>query len=762
MAQALPQAVGSVQYYLNHIAQYDREFKKWEGRAEKIIRKYKDEGRSDRNSSSRFNILWSNVQTLKAATFSRLPKPDVSRRYKDNDPVGRVASLMIERALEFEVDHYPDFHDSLKHAVYDRFLGGRGCAWVRYEPVFTQEQDGTDEEQVTEDVETESQVSEELDYECAPTDYVHWRDFGHSIARTWEEVSIIWRKVYLTRDALEERFGEEAKNVPLDSSPQDKTNKTDPDGVGSRALVYEIWDKDTGCAYWLSKSKKDFLDEQEDPLGLEEFFPCPRPLYATVTNDKLEPIPDFALYQDQAAQLDLLSDRIDGLVKALQVRGIYDAAVPELARLFSEGTNTSLLPVKNWAAFAEKQGLKGAIDLVDLQPIASALNECYAAFKAIKDQIYELTGIADIIRGETMASETATAQGIKDKYATLRLKTYQDEVARYATDLLRLKAEIICNHFDPQTILKMSGAAQFTQEDQQYIPQAIAMLKDSVLRNFRINVAADSLLYLDENQEKQDRMEFLAATSGFIEKLVQAGQVAPQVLTLGVDMLKFGVTGFRVGKGLEGVIDSLADQLRDQAKQPKPPAPDPEQVKAQAAQQSQQMTLQAKQQGDAMQIQHEKEMETFRQQAQQAQFAQQSQIESQRNQMQAEHEYRLEEMRQQHAAYLKQQELDAQQAFDRWKAELDANTKIVVAEIAAKTSLQTTAMSASAKSDTTDVAEDGTTKTKSGLTGLVDSMNQNMEKLMQAHQDSHKEIVAVLSKPKQVIRGSDGRVSGVA
>jgi hypothetical protein len=109
--------------------------------------------------------------------------------------------------------------------------------------------------------------------------------------------------------------------------PDDQKNKngTDTNEVNKRALLYEIWDKDTGKVVFLSKSSSKIIDEQDDPLELEEFFPCPPPLYATLTTDTLVPLPDFTLYQDQARELDTLSDRIDGLIQQLQVKGCYDA-----------------------------------------------------------------------------------------------------------------------------------------------------------------------------------------------------------------------------------------------------------------------------------------------------------------------------------------------------------------------------------------------------------------------------------------------------
>jgi hypothetical protein len=113
--------------WLQVISTYDNEFKKWEARTSKIVRRYRDDNRSQSNNdTSRFNILWSNIQTLVPAVYAKMPKAVAKRRFGDNDQVGRVASQIIERALDFEIEHYPDFRAAMKYAVYDRFLGGRG------------------------------------------------------------------------------------------------------------------------------------------------------------------------------------------------------------------------------------------------------------------------------------------------------------------------------------------------------------------------------------------------------------------------------------------------------------------------------------------------------------------------------------------------------------------------------------------------------------------------------------------------------------
>ncbi len=699
MAEVAKQAGADVQVWLSHVSAYEREFKKWEGRSQKIIDRYRDEKRKTSDSLAKFNILWSNVQTLVPATFARLPQPDVSRRFKDNDPIGRVASLIIERALEFEIQNYPDYRQSLKATVYDRFLGGRGTAWARYEPHIRAVQMGEPEDglTVTEDID---KPQEELDYECAPVDYVHWRDFGHTVARTWEEVTGVWRKVYMTREACIERFGEKLGNkIPLDSRPDDlKKGETLTNDQYARALIYEIWNKEDKKALWLSKSLGKFVDEKDDPLGVEGFFPCPRPLYATLTNDSLVPVPDFTLYQDQANELDTLAERISGLINALKVRGVYNSEFQELQRLFTEGENNTLIPIKNFAAFAEKQGLKGAIDLVDLQPIAAALLAAYEAMEQVKQQIYDITGLADIVRGQSQASETATAQQIKGQYASMRLNSMKHDVAQFATEVLQLKAQIMCGKFDPDTLLKISAADQLSDVDKEMVPQALEMLKSNPMRSFRIEIAADSLVQMDEEQEKKDRMEMLTAIGGYLEKALPVVQGAPEVAPMVLELMKFAVTAFKVGKGVEGMIDETMDKVKAgiEAKAGQPPPPDPEMVKVQAEQKAEQARLQAEQQSEMARAQADMAIERAKMQMQNDMECQRMGMEMQFEQQRLE----MERVAQERQAQVDMQMEQMHMALEQFKAIKQAETSIVVAEIGAKATLsaqQETAADTAAK-----------------------------------------------------------------
>ena len=736
---------------------YERSFKRWEARVDRIVKKYKDDSRYDRNPNARFNILWSNVQTIQPAIFARLPRPDVSRRFRDNDPIGRVASMMLERALEFELEHYGDYKSAMNNSVLDRLLGGRGVAWVRYEPHIVGEaagmaegapEDGysvtedTDEAETPEGMENEDQ--ERIEYECAPVDYVHWKDFGHTVARTWEEVTAVWRKVYMSRPALVERFGEElGYKIPLDTKPDDlKQSYKSDDGV-YEALIYEIWDKETGKVLWISKSLGKILDERDDPLQLENFWPCPKPLYATLTTDSLEPIPDFVIYQDQARELDVLCDRIDGLINALKVRGVYDASATELQRLFSEGENNTMIPVSNWMAFAEKQGMKGAIDLVDLTPFASALMSCYQAMEQVKGQIYELMGIADIQRGQTDPNETLGAQIIKSNNAAGRLKTQQHAVVDFATSLLSIKAQIICNHFTDDTLIQISGAMQLSPQDQQLIPQAIALLRNEASKNFRIEVTSDSMIYQDEQQEKADRMAFLSAVGGFIQQAVPMVQQAPELAPMALEMLKFGVTAFKAGKQLEGIIDETADKLRDAAKQAEgQPKPMPielqkAQMDSQAKMQQIQMQSQLEQQKMMAQMELEKAKQEYQAQENQLKF----QLEEQRNQM----------------------DMEMQMKVAQMKSMTERNTQVLLAHINNGAKIEVARIGA----DESDGAQAYMTEES-----LAHAMEHPMQPIANAIGQGNAQMAQAISalvdtineqhnRPKTVIRGQDGKIIGV-
>jgi hypothetical protein len=721
--------------WLSELKLSKKEDEKWSERAKKIVRRYRDERTGWADNTKRYNILWSNIQTMLPALYGKTPRADVQRRFKDQDPIGRTAAQILERALQYEIDHYGDFDASIKNAVLDRLLPGRGVVWVRFE---TKERDEAyaDPEVLEEGNEEVTDSQPEVpnsQYECTPVDYVFWEDFRCSPARTWDEVTWVARRVYMTQKDGIERFGEDFKDVPLTHEPigldELKNQQIEVSDMGDmkKAQVWEIWVKPTKTVFWVAEGCQNTLDEKEDPYGLDSFWPIPRPLYATQTTDTLVPVPDFAQYQDQAQELDNLTNRIAMLVEAVKVVGVYDASQKGVERMLSEGVNNTLIPVDNWAAFSEKGGIKGVVDFLPLEMVLTALNECYASREQAKQVIYEITGLSDIIRGASVASETATAQQIKSQYASLRLKRLQTDVAQFASEVLRIKAQMMADLYSPQNLIEMSGI--MGTQDAQFAEQAIQLLKQEPSRSFRIEVASDSLVEMDEQTEKESRMEFLNAAGGFLQQALPAAQQAPELMPLLAEMLLYGVRAFKGGRQMEAAFDTAMAQMTA-PKEPQQPPPDPEQIKMEGQMQIEQGRMQleqAKLQGAA--------------QLEQLKIQNQQQVEAARMQ----HEQQMELMRQQ-----------AETERATYKANLDAQTKLEIAQIQADSKAETS------------VVVDG----KGELTAKGDELAQAGQEMRAVAEQSTQAIAEAMSsladavtqmnKPKRRVleMGPDGRAIG--
>jgi hypothetical protein len=744
-------------YWHDQIETAQKTFDKWEKRGQKVVKRYRDERDAIEMPRMKFNILWSNIQVLFPSLYGRQAKPEVSRRFSDQDPVGRLASTMLERVMEYETTQFADFDNAMRGVVEDRLLPGRGTAWIRYEPIIvggSPEVEGqledSQEAQVYDVVE---EPVERIDAAHSPIDYVYWADFLHSPARTWDEVWWVARAVYMTKEEGVERFGDVFKNVSLTSQNTDMDGKnpmTAKMTYDKKAKVYEIWNKRSGKVCWIAKGYPQALDERDDPLDLEEFFPCPKPLLATTTTNTMIPVPDYCEYEDQAQELDNLTQRIYLLTKACKAVGVFNAEFKELARMFSEGVDNKLFPVTGWAAMSEKGGLKGAIDMMDTSQIIVTLRELYAAREQVKQSIYEIMGISDILRGSSKAQETLGAQQLKANFGSLRLRSAQGDVARFATDVFKLKAQIICKFYPPELIVEMSGVMN-TQDGQnpELLQAAIQMLSNSTIRDFHIQVEADSLAQIDEQAEKQAAAEAVETIGSFLQSSLPIMQSVPEMLPMMSEMLLFLVRRFRAGRGMEGAIEQAMKALSDKAAQAaQQPQQNPEMMKLQADQQAEQMRMQAQAQTEQMKMQADAQLTQVKAQLDMQMQQAKVQAEMQLQQMKAEFEV----AKQNNEMQIKAREMAGKEEYERWKAELDAATKVLVAQIGAKAGLDQAALSAQmAASEELDAT-------------LGDGMSEAINRLADMHGQTLGQITGVMqaiSAPKRIIRGPDGRAAGV-
>ena len=606
--------------------------KSWLHRATKVIRRYRDERLSVEKGDSKYNVLWSNTETIKPALYYRTPKPMVDRRNKDREDsqannIAKESASILERCLEYTLDEF-DFDDLMTNLVEDYQLPGRAVAKVNYNPTFKQQRmdamperyDAVDpaldeltgdliEQQPTpiysDGVEFDDYgpftMEDVVDWESADASYIYWKDFRIGKGKTWADVPWVAFGSDMSRDDLVERFGDEiGGKVPLNKTSTE-INSDDMDDktleLFKRARVWEIWDKVAGKVHWICVDYSEGpLDTGEPPLKFKGFYPCNRPLTMIENNGEHEPIPEFVMYQDQANELDTLTMRINLLLEAIKVTGVYDKNNTGIVNLLNQENENKLIGVSNWAMFAEKGGVGGAISWLPIDTVITTVQALYASRSEIKQEMYELTGIADIIRGASDARETAAAQQIKGKFASMRLQDKQKKVARAARDILRLLGEVISENFDIETIRVMSGMP--------VSEEAMQLLQNDALRRFTVSIETDSTIQPNEREEQKSRIEFLGAAAGFMEKAIAVSNAVPEFTAIMGQLLMFGMRSFRVGRDLEdemeGAIESIKQKTQQQAGQEKP---DPKMMEAQAKQQERQSIIQMKGQESAQQMQ---------------------------------------------------------------------------------------------------------------------------------------------------------------
>lgn len=525
---------------------------------------------------STFNILFSNTETLAPALYNNPPRPAVDRRFKDADPVGRMAAQVGKRVLEYCIDtnseEYQSYHDAMLDAVGDSLVPGRAMTRVKYDADIS----GTESMPV-------------VKYELVCYDSIPWEKVVFAKAKKWSKLPWLSIDHDITREEAKELFGKEKADKLTYSVREDTEDNESKDRHVSEneerktTRIYEVWDKDTRKVRFISPNdKEDYLKVEDDPLGLSGFFPMPRPLQLIRRPNNMEPLTLYSQYENQARELDRISVRINKIVEAMKVRGIYDSTLTELKQVLTAKDNEMIAATD--VANLNETKLEQAIWLYPVEKLVSVLQQLILAREQAKKVIFEITGIADVQRGSTVASETATAQQIKDKWGVLRLKRGQAEVQRYARDMLRITLEIAAAKFSPETFKAMTGiplptqedkkAAEMrqmlatqqgmdlSQEDQQTLSnpsweEVIGALKNDSMRQYKIDVETNSTVDVDATEDKQDMGEALNAIAQFmngVAPLVETGAMPFQVAQT---MLLTVVRRFRFGTEVEDYIKQM-------------------------------------------------------------------------------------------------------------------------------------------------------------------------------------------------------------
>lgn len=573
-----PIPVGSEQW-LKEIAAAEEELKHFHEQGRRINDRFLDKRtNAEGNSKKKLNLFTTNVQILMSTLYARLPQPLVTREFEDeDDDVARVAALIIERNLKMK--KRGDFNTAVKQCVQDRLVPGIGQVWLRYEPLMVTEQQPPVFDQLTGQQIHPGGPMERLVDETIATDYVAWEDFIWSPARVWEEVRWVGRKCKMVKEDAVRRFGQVVADVLQYQKGMVGTPGNGDDRNTNYAVhycvVYEIWDKRSRKVYFVSKGVPTCCDVKDDPFKMDNFWPCPRPMRALSGTSSTVPRADYLMIQDQYLELDDVNDRIAQLENAVKVVGVFDKTVPEMARVLDTDSGNTMIPAASFAQFSEKGGFKGMVDWLPIDQVVMAIEKLREYRQDLIAQIYEMTGISDIMRGATKASETLGAQQLKAQYGSVRLQFLQMEVAEFVEETLQIKSEMQRKLFQPQTMLvrsnidKVKGSAEYAQE-------AMALLKDPTIE-FRVEVHADSMAVPEFNSERDARLGYLRAIAEFLTGAMPLIQQQPAAGPHLLSLLSWAAASFRTGRTVEGILDqAIAAANQALANPPPPPPPSPE------------------------------------------------------------------------------------------------------------------------------------------------------------------------------------------
>ena len=558
-----------------------------------------------------FQIFWANIQVLGPSVYARPPVPVVTPRFKDQKQLPRIASELLERSVISTFDA-EDIDSGLRIIRDDLIISARGVNWLRYETASDS-----------------ANLSERVRF-----DNINRKDFAHDPARIWSEVDWVARRAWLTKKEMRARFYSKSKDAYQDAAYTRRKDDDDVNDVTEKAGVWELWCKSKNKVVWVNEAVDKVLDEGEPHLDLEGFFPCPRPVYSTVQRNTLIPIPDFMYYKDQIEEINELTARISSLTESLKLRGFYPSGSGEIGDAIESAMQTTdnrqiLIGVADWNSLGGGNA-KDMVLWLPLDMVAKTIADLLNLRRQLIDDVYQITGLSDIMRGSTVASETLGAQQLKSQYGSVRIKDRQNELIRIARDMTRISAEIMAENFQQKTLMDMSQmelplqadidkqineitteleAAQQDPQLQQLAQQnpdkakeiieqanqrieqlsetitaekVVAFLRDERMRPFVLDIETDSTIAPDENAQKQRATEFITAVGGFMQQVVPLVQQVPDIAPLSAEMLKFVGNQFRAGRELQTVIEEFADKIKQAASQPKPEQPNPDAIKAQS------------------------------------------------------------------------------------------------------------------------------------------------------------------------------------
>jgi hypothetical protein len=708
-------------YWKSEITRAKDRSKRFIDAAEESIRVYnaqKQVGLYD-DAERRLNCWWYCVNTLLPAYYSSTPKAEVTLRKRTGGTLEEVSAVLLERNLQYQMECEFPFDTVGYNAALQFLLTGRAILWARYEAEFEEEtveialfqaEDGSfvdDKGQpFAGDVSKAKpgpggvvlvEVTTEVkDDESAILDVVQYNDYLCSDARNETEVEWRARRAYLAREKAKEMFGTEvADELSYDAYPdKDKRSyENNEDKYEGKAELWEIWCQETEEVYWLHpNSDKGIVFQSEAPIDFEGFFPC-TVIAQSQDPDSVLPVSDYSHVRDQILEVERLTTRIHAVTQAIRTNSVYDATLGNEIEALMSG-DLKMIPVMNWPSYKSRGGLAAGVETKDIAPYVNALQVLQAARQTTLEQLYETLKVSDLLRGTSDQYKSATANRLENAWSSLGLIVRQNMFTKFVSDAIEKLGNIVASQFDAERIFEAGDIDQLllpllpepqpepepqVGPDGQPLPmppmqqpdpamildgmkmQLIAFLKDDDRVAYRIKIASDSMVAIDQAQDQAEGSQLMNTAGEFFNQMRALIEQYPPLLGFSIELFQNVIKRFKGGKELDGIftkalgqIGEIARAKEEAAKQP--PPPDPVMQEMQARMQIAQVEAQARMSATQMQMQdaHEKNMLV----------AQESQLKMQRDQLDAQ----LAINKQQFEQYIKQAELGIAQQEAQIKA----------------------------------------------------------------------------------------------
>jgi hypothetical protein len=572
-------------------ASQERE-KAWRDDASAAEKAYSVDDKSTGDKLYDFNILHSNVETIVPSLYNSTPTPDIRRRFNDKEPIARKFAEILERAISIQIDDNR-LDTEVEASVQDAFLAGRGIVRLRFvadeqdEPAIVE---GLEDEEAADEPEDPRLVNEQVQIEA-----VSWRDFAIGKAQRWRDVPWVAFRHRLDRSEADDLIDQDLYRQQF----AEDDGKPFIGEEGDEIDIWEVWCKRSRSVKFIRAEDAKCLKMVDDPLGLTGFFPMPAPVQPIAVTGKMTPVCPFVIYKRLADELDRLTKRINKIAEGMKVRGMMLGNSGDVANLAEAGDNEIIIAT-NLEQLAAMGGLDKAITWWPIEKAAQVLRELYAQREQVKQSIYEITGISDIVRGASQASETATAQQIKTQWGSLRVKKLQNLIQRQVRDIFVIMAEIITTKFSPERIEQMTGVALLPapQDDEQTLNQKLALfqlMQQPILSAYRVDIETDSTIRADVSKAKGEMGEFLQGTASYFQTMGPLLAQAPNAAEPVVEIYGAFASYFNLGKQAEDALERLVEMAREAGKQPEAQGPSPEQIAAEAEAQAKQAEMNAKQ-----------------------------------------------------------------------------------------------------------------------------------------------------------------------